>query len=189
MTRKTRLFIVGAMVIVILLIPVILFFLLRPRNVVQTESQQSIPTAQIQPSAPTTNKIQLDPEQNERNDSAGVTTIAKMFTERYGSYSNEANFENLRDVLPLMTDAFATRTNDFIASAKSPDVFYGVSSRVVTVKVEHMDDETGTATILVNTQREEAQGSTQQTAVSYQEIRLELVKEGGIWKVDSAIWL
>ena len=41
----------------------------------------------------------------------------------------------------------------------------------------------------MNTQREEAIGSPQNISVKYQEIELEYVMEGGVWKVDSANWL
>src|SRR3989338_7922982 len=189
MTRKTRLLIVGAIVLVVLLIPLVLFLLLRSSSVQEVSEEEIVPVDQIQPVPSAPVQAPVNEEQDKRSGSAGVTTIAKIFAERYGSYSNEANFQNLLDVLPLMTDSFASRTQEFISSAKAPEVFYCVSSRVITVHVEQMNEEAGTAIILVNTQREVAQGSTQNTSVSYQEIRFMMVKEGGIWKADSVSWL
>jgi len=95
----------------------------------------------------------------------------------------------LMDVLPLMTDAFAAKTKTFVASAVSPTVFYGVTAHALTVHVDVLDEKTGRATIRVKTQKEISKGSTQNTSVSYQEIKLTLVKQAGVWKVDSANWL
>lgn len=191
-TRKTRLMTLGLILLVILLLLLWLWLALRsstepspePTEIV-TEEQAAI----IEEKAPSLTEELLAKEQVTRSDSAGATTVSKLFVERYGSYSNEAQFQNLIDVLPLMTEAFADETREFIASSKSPETFYGVTTQVLTVNVEAMDETTGVATIRMQTQREIAQGSTQNTSVSYQEIRLELEKKAGVWKVASASWL
>ncbi|MBI5369676.1 hypothetical protein HZA85_00570 [Candidatus Uhrbacteria bacterium] len=190
-TRKTRLIVLGLIALVLLLLIVWLFlFLRRPSATpassepVLTEDQKHIPEI----SQPTLKDEELKKEQQTREVSVGATTLAKLFAERYGSYSNEAHFQNLFDVMPLMTESFAQKTKAFVASTTLPDTYYGVSTRVLTVKVEALDDAAGTATISMQTQREVAQGSTQNVNVMYQEIRLSLVKQAGVWKVDSADW-
>jgi len=59
---------------------------------------------------------------------------------------------------------------------------------VLNVAVDAMDETAGTAIVSVNTQREEAVGSSQNTRVSYQTLVLEFVKEDDAWKVDAATW-
>lgn len=190
-TRKTRLITVGIILFIFLLLLVWLWLALKSPDesvppVVETTPEQ----AQIfEEKTPSLLEKQLVEEQETRNQSAGATTVAKLFVERYGSYSNEAKFQNLIDVLPLMTASFADETRALIASSTSPETFYGVTTRVLTVSVEAMNETAGLATVRMQTQREIAQGSTQNTSVTYQEIRLELEKEAGVWKVASAGWL
>ncbi len=190
-TRRTRLFTIGLIILILLFLLLWLWLALRPKSVeptpepVATPEQLKIPEEK----APSLTEELLKKEQETRSGSAGATTVSKMFVERYGSYSNEAKFQNLVDVLPLMTDAFAQETRAFIASSTPPETYYGVTTRVLTIDVEAMDESAGAATVLMQTQREIAQGSTQNSSVSYQEIRLELEKEAGVWKVASASWL
>ena len=189
-TRKMRLTVIGLIVLVlILLILWFLWFLLRSDK--SQEVVTEVETSQIDEqtsSEPTLKEQQLKQEQDTRNQAAGVTSVAKMFTERYGSHSNEANFQNLIDVFPLMTDEFVQETKDMIAKATVSETFYGVTTSVLTVDVEKIDEVKGSATIRLNTQREIAKDSPQNISVENQEIVLELVRLEGVWKVASANW-
>ena len=118
--------------------------------------------------------------------SADVVSLSKSFVTRYGSYSNEAHFANLLDVLPLMSADFAQKTMEFIETTEIPETYYGINTSVITVKVDVQDEVSSQVTI--TTQREESEGSPQNTRVSFQDIILTFVKEDGAWKVDSAIW-
>lgn len=117
-----------------------------------------------------------------------MTITAKLFAERYGSYSNEANFQNIRDVIPLMSAKFGTATTADLATKKAPSGFFGITTRVITVKVVSQDEKKGTAVIDLSTQRVEENGSAQNTTTKYQDIELSFVKESGVWVVDSAKW-
>ena len=115
--------------------------------------------------------------------------MAKIFVERYGSYSNEANFQNIRDVIPLMSAEFAAATTADLTSKKQPNGFYGVTTRVITVKVVSQSEADGTADVVLSTQRTEENGSAQNTKTKYQDVELTFVKEAGVWMVDSVKWL
>ncbi|MEK7614946.1 MAG: hypothetical protein AAB431_01020 [Patescibacteria group bacterium] len=189
MTRKKRITIVAAIFIVVILLLIWFFLLLWPQGTSNTPSSdtQTPVTQEEKTSTPTPEEQKLIEKQEDRMQSSEVTTVARTFVERYGSYSNEANFQNTKDVLPLMTDAFASATQQVIDTSKPPATYYGVTTNVIVLTVEKNDD--AAATVLLNTQRIIAQGSTQNSAVSYQKIRLELLKQSGTWKVDSATWL
>jgi hypothetical protein len=189
-SRKTRLTVIGLIALVFLLLLLWLFwFLLKSEKTTEVEPvQQETQTIDETSTVPSIKEQQLKQEQDMRNQSSGAISVAKMFVERYGSYSNEANFQNLIDVLPLMTVSFAAETNELIAKSKSPETYYGVTTRVLTVNVEKIDEEKGTALIKVNTQREIAKDSPQNTTIETQEILLKLVRLEGIWKVESAVW-
>lgn len=149
--------------------------------VVPEETTQTVPK-QVIPSPIQEQRAQ------ERQITANVQTLAKTFVERYGSFSNEAEFQNLRDLFPLMTDAFVAETENFIATTIIPESFYGVTTRVITVNVDEFDEAAGVAVLNLTTQREEAIDSPQNVSVRYQDIELQFELVLGSWKISSAEW-
>lgn len=191
MTRRKRLILLILILLAFLLLILLLLWFLFARTrsvdvpqpvVIQQEEVQVIPTR------PTISTQEKEAERQVRSTSSDVVSLSKTFVTRYGSYSNEAEFANLKDVLPLMSATFARDTKAFIDSAQTPEELYGVTTSVVTVTVESKDEERGVAQATIMTQREEAVGSPQNTTVRYQEVVLTFVKEDDAWKVDSATW-
>ena len=192
-TKKQRLIIGGSIVLICLLL--LLWILLTLRKPVITED--------VVVSQPTENVIEnnqvnvqdqdLDAVAVEsiekRQKTASINSLSKTFVERYGSYSNEANFENLKDVISMMAPEFAEYTQNIIDTSKSPDEYYGITTRVITVNVEELDEVVGSAVVVLNTQREESKVSVSNRSVWYQKIRIEFLKMSGVWKVVSASWL
>lgn len=193
MTRRKRISIVVLVLLILLLAIAWIVYMLFSRQVptdvevVETPVEETPTTPER--TEPTISEVALEQERETRVSAADVVSLSKTFVTRYGSYSNEADFANLSDVLPLMSDAFAAQTQRFIDTSTAPEEYYGVTTRVITVDVQEENDAEGTATVLVTTQREEATGSTQNVEVRYQEILLTFVKEAASWKIDSATWL
>ena len=192
--EKRRTIVILISVVIILLLLFLLVGLFSGPKEAEVPEVETTPAQEVLEEADevpvkTNTEVRLEAEQQERNEQSSVISLSKTFVERYGSYSTEANFQNLTDVLPLMSESFATTTRQFIANATTPTEYYGVSTDVITVTVESMDEEAGTASVLMNTQREEAKGSPGNTSVMYQEIRVTYVFESGAWKVNSADWL
>ena len=192
MTRRTRLTIVIIIVLIALLIAGWILMSMRApsgSNQPSDSSQEEV----IEETKPVIQKTESDEElaqvTRERRQMADLNATAKTFVERYGSYSNEAEFQNLIDVFPLMTASFVETTQGFIDSSTLPEEYYGVTTKVITVNSESLDEEAGTATLLLTTQKEEASGSVGNVNVRYQDIRLDMLKQGGVWKVNLASWL
>lgn len=188
MTPKTRRNIIIALAVILLLILLWLLSFLIPKT---KKTATPTPEAPVTITPPTTSPFtteQLQKEKETRVQASGVTTVAKIFTERFGSFSNEANFQNVRDVLPLMTNSFRAATEKSLATKTAPTGFYGITTRVITVSVVSQDETKGTAKIDLSTQRVEENGSAQKTTTKYQDIELTFLKESGVWKVDSATW-
>ncbi|MBI5794035.1 hypothetical protein HZA87_03040 [Candidatus Uhrbacteria bacterium] len=191
MTRKTR---ISMVVLILLILLLLLFWLLyvlffgkeKVKEVAEVDQVAEV-TESIQ-DRPTVSELELETERETRTNTSDVTSLSKTFVTRYGSYSNEANFANLEDVLPLMSEAFASATQKMIDEGKVPEEYYGVSTSIVTVTVDEKDETAGTAKVTITTQREEAIGSPQDTTVKYQDIVLTFITEDGSWKVDSAVW-
>lgn len=184
-TRRNTIIILS---VILLLIFLWLLSLLIPKSKSNVEVPvQKTPEAQTPAPSPFTTE-QLQKEKEIRMQASGVTTTAKLFVERYGSYSNEANFQNIRDVIPLMSTKFGAATTADLATKKVPVGYYGVTTRVITVKVVSQDERAGMAVIDMSTQRVEENGSAQNPSTKYQDAELTLVKESGVWLVDSVKW-
>lgn len=190
MTPKKRVTIIVIISVLIALIFIFLVyaFLSNRKPKIDTAKETSAPVETQAPTPPTVSDQLLDKEKENRAQSAGVIALSKLFVERYGSYSNQANFQNIRDVIPLMSQKFASETENDLAGKTAPSGFYGITTRVIIVNVNQTDEQAGTASVLIKTQREEENNSAQNTSVNYQDIELTFVKEAGVWKVDSANW-
>lgn len=188
-SRRTRLVMVGSLILLLLLLLIWLWvFLTRPSEPVVVTLPEDIPNVELN-EGPTPAEQQLAEQQEQRTQAASLTTVAKTFVARFGSYSHEAQFQNLIDLFPMMTSEMQAQTEQYIATTKLPETYYGVTTRVVTVTVESQDETAGVAVVRVQTQREIAEGAPQNSQIIYQPIVLELKKEAGVWNVHSAQWL
>ena len=121
---------------------------------------------------------------------AGATAgrqMAELFAERYGSYSNQGDYQNLRDLLPVMTARYRRETEAFLATASSSSgqTFEGVTSVKISTDVRSADADS--AVIAVTLQQERRSGTAAPT-VGYRTLRMELEKVGEEWRVDKASW-
>jgi len=116
---------------------------------------------------------------------------ASLFVERLGSYSNQSNFSNVADLKIYMSDKMRRWADDFIEKNnidRDISVYYGITTKSISQKMELIDEDNGRATVLVNTLRRESGGDLVQDNSFYQEALVSFVLEDGFWKVDSANW-
>lgn len=113
--------------------------------------------------------------------------MAELFAERYGSYSNQGDYQNLRDLLPVMTASFRQTTEEFLETADGTpgQPFDGVSSEKVSTDVREADEDS--AVIAVTLQQERTSGNAAPT-IGYRALRMELLRVGEDWRVDAATW-
>ena len=119
-----------------------------------------------------------------------LSKMATSFAERFGSYSNQSNYENISDLQVFMSKKMRAWADEFIAQAKKnySAIYYGVTTSAVSAEVKKFDTSAGQAEVLVKTQRQESTGTMSNGATSYQDLLLSFVKERNSWKVDSAVW-
>ena len=182
--KKTLVLLLMLIIVILLILYLMRIWSSTPSSINEQTPIVEEPVAQVE--EPVISE-ETQAEQQEAAAEANVRTVVKSFAERYGSYSSEADFANIIDVLPLMTDGYAARTQEMMATWKSSDVYYGVTTRVLAMDIT-MDETAGTAQATVNTQREEARGEVQNISVSYQDLVLDLVRVSGSWFVDNAAW-
>lgn len=117
------------------------------------------------------------------------TALSRSFAERYGSYSNQSDFSNIKELYPFMTASLRAAMQELIeregASLAPQQDYVGVTTRATGVRV--ISTSSTRAEVLVNTQRSESV-QDQPDRVYYQNLKLTLVTEGGQWKVDNVVW-
>lgn len=123
---------------------------------------------------------------------ADLKQMAGLFAERFGSYSNQSNYRNMRDLEIFMTAKLAAWAEDFIKknieSKIDTSIYYGISSKSISTTVKEFKPDEGVARIMVGTQRRESLATGANTAGFGQNIEIVFLKQGGMWKVDEANW-
>ena len=143
------------------------------------------PSSEVIPK-PVVKKIEISDEEKEQG---FLIKTASAFAERFGSYSNQSNYENLLDLKYFMTAKMKMSVDDKVAQkdySKSNDLYYGITTRAMKSEVESMGSVT--SIVKVKTQRQEFVGADMNSKVSYRDILITFRKEGNVWKVDSAYW-
>ena len=118
--------------------------------------------------------------------------IASSFAERFGSYSNQSNYGNIRDLKIFMSGSMEKWAEDYIqkeiAKVKDSKIYYGMTTMAVSGEVNNFDDDVGRAEITISTQRRMATGAISNAVSLQQDIVIIFIKEQDVWKVSSATW-
>ncbi|MDO8505296.1 MAG: hypothetical protein Q7S48_01820 [bacterium] len=196
MSRRTKIIIAAAFII---LIGVLLLLWFRSRSSVSIpESVQG--SISSPPSAPELTGIPPIPLSSANVSAssgeaasaprAGIEAFTRSFVERYGSYSNQSNFENIENLYSFMTesmqDSAQAQVDQQRSKQKGTEQYAGVTTRVVSTRI--VSEAASAAELTVKTQRTESGGGLKNSRVYYQDITVSLISEGGVWKVNKAIW-
>jgi len=198
MSRRKKIIIIVILVIAVLVLLYWLF--LRPKKAPLLPTAPSpavnVNTAPSPPLAlPTINAVPPEAPKvsDEEKLKSDLSRLAAAFAERFGSYSNQGNFENLLDLKPLMTNKMQAWVDDFIRRSREAmsdtTVYFGVTTKAISANITLLDEEIGKAEITVRTQKREASGSmTENVKIYYQDLALVFLQVGNEWKVDEAVW-
>lgn len=190
MTRKTKILfgsIIGLIVIIAIVLILINFVApFKPKPVGPTNTVITNEDLASTPLTPLTTPTNIEPpppgpqEQNPQ-------IVASDFAERYGSYSNQNNYQNLRDLYPQMTTAMHANTDAYIAAnPTSAGDYQGTSTKTLRVEVLNQGDTT--FRVKIYTQRTESTATNSQSLVYYQNAEATLIKSNLLWLVDSFVW-
>ncbi len=182
MQRKTEIIIA---IIIIVALAILLFFWFN-----RTVKQAATPT-KVTPEVTTSIKTTPTPSATGIAVAApsSASTVARVFVERFGSYSTESGYTNIDDVMSLTTKDLQGRLQSLLEAAQkeAQSDYYGVSTRLMGSKTE-VTAETS-MTYKMSTQRQESFDSPANTSVRYQDIRVVLTKSGDSWLVSDFTWL
>jgi hypothetical protein len=117
-----------------------------------------------------------------------AVTIARVFAERFGSFSNQAGYINVMSVMDISTESLQMRLDKIINDAMDDDsgTYYGVSTIVLSSEQVSATDAQEVFRVL--TQRKESIESPENTTIRYQTMVITLVKDGDNWLVDDFVW-
>ncbi len=198
MSLRARIFIIISVTVLVIL-AISLVLLLRSRKMATTPASQnssggatlpessgggnsSLPTVPsvTTPIPNTPRPITTNPVEVEQ---AGVANLAKVFVERFNSYSTDSNWQNVREIESLVTQTLWKRLSSRIGSSQTGN-FVGVTTNVLTSVISNWQDTKAAVAVQVvkttdtnGTQTREHQNGT-----------INLVKIGKNWLVDSFVW-
>ncbi len=146
----------------------------------QTTNTTVTPTAQTKPieipaGTPTKQMTTLEMEQN------GAKQLAKIFVERYNSFSTENNYQNIYDSRSLVTDAFWAKISQPLTKPPSTN-FVGVTT--VVLSAASVSWSASEAEYLIKARRTTEKDGT--TTEQYQDIKVILKKVDTKWLIDSS---
>lgn len=122
-------------------------------------------------------------------DQQSLLRQSKIIVERYGTYSNRNNFENITGLEAYMTEAFKKRSAEFISERQSegvPAEYYSIiSTALVSDVITYTKGKA--ATIDVATRRVETKTGAEQRIFT-QNATVKFQSVAGNWKVDSIEW-
>ncbi|MCR4312235.1 MAG: hypothetical protein NUV56_03045 [Candidatus Uhrbacteria bacterium] len=185
-TRKKIEIIAAAIVLVVFIVALVLFLRKPAEEIAVGEDEADI---QLETSPDRAARAdEVEPADIPKDSTVSANTIARTFVERFGSFSSESDYANIEDISSLATDAFQVELNDIIEQARrnADGAYYGISSIVITTKVVNETDTT--MTLQMTAQREEAIDDPSNVNIRYQDIIVDLVKEGDDWLIDGFTW-
>lgn len=122
-----------------------------------------------------------------------LENFVMSFSERFGTYSNQADFNNITTLQPSMTDRMRAWSEKYVKEKrlenKSNKVYYGVITKAIALETIRYEDELGEAEFLVKTRRKSSFASKDMSDDAFgQNIEVVAKKIDGIWKIDEAFW-
>ena len=175
------------------------FFFYKPAASEPAVEQPAAPVSQTtatpEPAATVKEPVTVQPVSPLKKAEVKADDLARMassFAERFGSFSNQSDYGNLRDLQIFMTQGLKTWAENYIADARSKkgdtSIYYGIVTKSILSEVKQFDADSGQAEILVKTQRRESAGATGNSSSFYQDIIIKYRLEGSVWRVDGAYW-
>ncbi len=167
-------------VIIVILIIVAVFFFIRKNGSNQTDS------AVEQSDKSTSSSIKEIGEKKQAAEDpvaalkARLGLQARFFIERYGTYSSDSNYNNLRAMEGQMTKSLFDKVMEEIDSKEPSTDFYSLETMVANVELTEFNQER----VVFLAQVQEKELKSGQVAITPKETELIFIKDGEEWKVE-----
>jgi hypothetical protein len=185
MDRRRLLIIVGAAVL--LLVAVILWLVLRGGS-------STPPPVGVTPTSTSEDNLSLPPQPTEpttpQPDQTGAVVAARVWAERFASWSNEDDFTNLQQLDGQSTNqvkAFLiTYRQQLQQRYPLADGYRGVTGRALSPRLDSYDAGAGTAQVSIAMQLAESTSTV--PTITNRVLDLRLLRNGEAWLVDFVKW-
>ncbi len=194
MSLRARIFIIVS-ILVLLILGISIFLVVKNKN--KTSELQTVAPAdntavtdngqtggqavtgtQVPDGLPAKTATPLEAQKN------GAQQLAKVFVERYGTYSTDNNFQNIKDVATLVTQSLWSKISAPITAKNISQSFVGMTTKVVSMGLVSWSDTK--ATVELKTSRTEEKNGVITTR--YQNATIGMLKVGSSWLVDKLVW-
>jgi LPS O-antigen subunit length determinant protein (WzzB/FepE family) len=187
MSRRNKILIIIAVILIIAVLLLLLFLRLlkKPTEITTTTGEPVLPKVQnLTPREAATPPVTTVDATRET-----LAALARTFTERFGSFSNQSNYVNLADLYPMETVDVQKWTAIYVGKLRKDNPpsgpYYGMTTRALNVAVKILDADNAEA--VVGTQREETKGAAA-AVITYQDLKLTFKRVNQKWLVDFVKW-
>ena len=200
MPLRTRIFIIiSVVVLIILAITISLFVFSKNRkndSDTATTTINNITNNQLDPNSTipasllngdgsvNTTKVSIEQPTTEDMQKNASKQIAKIFVERFGSYSTDSNYQNIIDVKSIVSDSLYTSLSSMISDSSTVQDYSGVTTKVIANN--NISWSSTSAKYLLSTMRVSTKNLKSEN--SNQDIEVVVIKSNGNWVVDSYTW-
>ncbi|MBU1202855.1 hypothetical protein KKH39_02325 [Patescibacteria group bacterium] len=176
--------IIWAVVIILILLIAFLFWILRTSDQkppIQNTNEEP-PIIFTPPSANFTYQEPTVPKQT--NLEFDAANLAKIYAERFGTWSTDNPGHNLEELMPLSSNTMKNYLSG-INTDMSADQFSGITTKAISYEILDIDDTS--ANIRVSCQRIKTEADLSEN-VFYQDIEISMTRSANQWLVTSAFW-
>lgn len=196
LSLRTRIFIIAGIVALFILGTSLFLYVISKKKTASTPPQPitadtvidqtnfDISVTVTPPPASVTTGLTVKPPTTEEAIKNAAKQTAKIFVERYGSYSTDNNYQNIREVESLVTDAVWAKIGVKLNSPAPSGAFSGMTTLVLSSEFNSWDGQR--ADLILKTRRQENKMGVM--ANTYQDITVSLVRSGDNWLVSSFQW-
>lgn len=114
-----------------------------------------------------------------------LTLFSRTFIERYGTWSNQSNFENFNDLYPYMTDKLKIGTQTMVGQKMADfnvnNSYYGVTTKILSLEINDFNQDARTE-FSAKVQQQESKDNVNN--IFYKTVKLVLIKNGPDWQAD-----
>jgi hypothetical protein len=187
MTRRGKVFSLLGVGLIIIIILVIWLIMTYKQETATEDEAAPVNTVEVAPEK--TGLIKTDLTEEDKVTSS-VRSVAVMFVERFGTFTNHSNFESIKELAPLMTSGM----NQWIETSYLPKLnkehdpagfFYRITAKAPVVDVLELSKLR--AKLKLTVQREEMVGTAEPTQF-IQDIIVDFKLVDKDWLVDAAFW-
>lgn len=180
---RKRIFI-GIGIVTGLIIAIILWYLYAPQGVVNpnTQPNNGQNTEGNETVGNTSTSTQNVPVVKENLDEVYAKQVARMFVERFATYSNQNDNRNIEDAVAMSTEVMAKWLKTQIVPLSND--YSGVTTKVIASNIVKIDQLSAKVAI----EAQQVWENANSREIKQRTGSLDLVKVGTEWKVDGFYW-